>query len=690
MHPVRVINELTEWHAPSKVINELTEWHAPSKVINELTEWHAPSKVINELTEWHAPSKVINELTEWHAPSKVINELTEWHAPTRSLETVQVALVSGGGGMGHGKPRGAEVRMSGPGIDPGSSRMRFPCVTTAPPRSARQWRNTIELVATVAKRLACSPPTKANRVTLGFSQVGIVPDDAVGWRIFYGNIPHPPPFHSCAAPYSPQWYKLPEREIKEREREKERHERNFSSRRKKNIVSLERAYVRGEFWVALYYVLRADEGEVRWIWRSAKMQRRGKREIPEKTCVPAASSGTISACENSLATTEPRSQIRHQREKLRRAKEIRAQTKSPPLTAKMEGAHKYNDVGPNRALQEYLFEIVTDFFTTLRTYFPTAYWSSQELCKGNLLSNGVLVVSGTLQRELTFQRCTGRLRNSAKGTYFPTAYWSGTLQRELTFQRRTGRLRNSAKGTYFPTAYWSSQELCKGNLLSNGVLVRNSAKGTYFPTAYWSSQELCKGNLLSNGVLVVSGTLQRELTFQRRTGRLRNSARPLTCTDREGIQLFRSQERPEGGKYWERYEEYHMWFHYIPFTAVFFYENWWYGEGAGGVARWLGRTLAAMLDPGLPHDRMLVASMPPALALGPPAQQPSNHGHGAAISRERLKPIINDMFSTRMRQSANNLCNNPPPPPSRPSSLTSSPGVLQRQRQGRAAPLTNH
>ncbi|KAJ8882394.1 hypothetical protein PR048_014202 [Dryococelus australis] len=52
-------------------------------------------------------------------------------------------------------------------------------------------------------RLACSPPTKAIRVT-GFSHVGIVPDDAIGRAGFLGDLSFPPPLHSGAAPYSPQ------------------------------------------------------------------------------------------------------------------------------------------------------------------------------------------------------------------------------------------------------------------------------------------------------------------------------------------------------------------------------------------------------------------------------------------------------------------------------------------------------
>ncbi|KAJ8869158.1 hypothetical protein PR048_030726 [Dryococelus australis] len=59
---------------------------------------------------------------------------------------------------------------------------------------------------TVAERLPCSPPTKANRVlsparvTPGFSHVGIVPDDVAGRWVFSG-ISLPPPLHSGAAAY---------------------------------------------------------------------------------------------------------------------------------------------------------------------------------------------------------------------------------------------------------------------------------------------------------------------------------------------------------------------------------------------------------------------------------------------------------------------------------------------------------
>ncbi|KAJ8898441.1 hypothetical protein PR048_003801 [Dryococelus australis] len=64
---------------------------------------------------------------------------------------------------------------------------------------------------TVAERLDCSPPTKENRVqspgrvTPGFSQVVIVPDDVAGRRVFLGDIQFLPPLHSGAVPSSPHY-----------------------------------------------------------------------------------------------------------------------------------------------------------------------------------------------------------------------------------------------------------------------------------------------------------------------------------------------------------------------------------------------------------------------------------------------------------------------------------------------------
>ncbi|KAJ8868517.1 hypothetical protein PR048_030045 [Dryococelus australis] len=60
--------------------------------------------------------------------------------------------------------------------------------------------------AAMAERLVCSPPTQANRVRSpagslpGFSQVGIVPDDAAGRQVSLGGFPFPAPLQSDAAP----------------------------------------------------------------------------------------------------------------------------------------------------------------------------------------------------------------------------------------------------------------------------------------------------------------------------------------------------------------------------------------------------------------------------------------------------------------------------------------------------------
>ncbi|KAJ8872911.1 hypothetical protein PR048_026527 [Dryococelus australis] len=55
--------------------------------------------------------------------------------------------------------------------------------------------STLASGATVAERLARSPPTKANRIQspAGFSQVGIVPNDAVSRRVFWGSPVSPAP-----------------------------------------------------------------------------------------------------------------------------------------------------------------------------------------------------------------------------------------------------------------------------------------------------------------------------------------------------------------------------------------------------------------------------------------------------------------------------------------------------------------
>ncbi|KAJ8869062.1 hypothetical protein PR048_030623 [Dryococelus australis] len=54
--------------------------------------------------------------------------------------------------------------------------------------------------ATVAERLACSPPTRAIRVQSPAGSLCIFGK----WGFMSGDLPFPPPFHSCTAPYSPQ------------------------------------------------------------------------------------------------------------------------------------------------------------------------------------------------------------------------------------------------------------------------------------------------------------------------------------------------------------------------------------------------------------------------------------------------------------------------------------------------------
>ncbi|KAJ8898216.1 hypothetical protein PR048_003576 [Dryococelus australis] len=114
----------------------------------------------------------------------------------------------------------------GSGIEPGSSWWQASRLTAQPPRAqhywnfgryhywrrppVRRWSEVREVMcsnpkqgmgAAVAERLACSPPTKANRAqspagaTLGFSDVGIVLNDAATRWVFW-RISRPPLFFS--------------------------------------------------------------------------------------------------------------------------------------------------------------------------------------------------------------------------------------------------------------------------------------------------------------------------------------------------------------------------------------------------------------------------------------------------------------------------------------------------------------
>ncbi|KAJ8895235.1 hypothetical protein PR048_000560 [Dryococelus australis] len=88
---------------------------------------------------------------------------------------------------------------------------------------------------------------------------------------------------------------------------------NFRKRRKQNKRQRGNLHSRNlaktlldyrcRVWItSLIEVLRADETKVRSVWGGAGMEGPGKREIPEKTRRPAASSGTIATCENSDGT----------------------------------------------------------------------------------------------------------------------------------------------------------------------------------------------------------------------------------------------------------------------------------------------------------------------------------------------------------------------------------------------------
>ncbi|KAJ8882632.1 hypothetical protein PR048_014444 [Dryococelus australis] len=146
-----------------------------------------------------------------------------WRRKTRLVDTGTL-------NCGAGQP--SLVDHPQPSVVPVDSGCRFPrraavdrhihgsgAATSAVPRVVEHLQNVThvrstvsELLrrATVAERLACSLPTKAIRVQSrpghsGFLHVGIVPDDAVGRRVFSGiYLSFPPPWHSGAAPYSPR------------------------------------------------------------------------------------------------------------------------------------------------------------------------------------------------------------------------------------------------------------------------------------------------------------------------------------------------------------------------------------------------------------------------------------------------------------------------------------------------------
>ncbi|KAJ8888932.1 hypothetical protein PR048_008426 [Dryococelus australis] len=85
-----------------------------------------------------------------------------------------------------------EIPVTRPGIELGSPWWQANRLTSQPP-----WPLTL-----LASHLG-EPGSIPGRITPGFSQVGIVPDDAAFRRVFSGISFFPPPFYSGATPYSP-------------------------------------------------------------------------------------------------------------------------------------------------------------------------------------------------------------------------------------------------------------------------------------------------------------------------------------------------------------------------------------------------------------------------------------------------------------------------------------------------------
>ncbi|KAJ8868069.1 hypothetical protein PR048_031878 [Dryococelus australis] len=178
------------------------------------------------------------------------------------------------------------------------------------------------LAATVAERLAYSPPTKAIRVqssalSLRFSHEGIVPEDAFGRWVFLGDLPFPHPFipallhihlnhpHRLSRPRRPNLFThsftrnfteaLPDTgatssEVTQRSRV------TYSGEGVSERVKIFRRFLKTRS------CLDADESEARGVWSSAGIQEWRKQDIPEKTRRPAASYGMIPTCDDPVAT----------------------------------------------------------------------------------------------------------------------------------------------------------------------------------------------------------------------------------------------------------------------------------------------------------------------------------------------------------------------------------------------------
>ncbi|KAJ8882686.1 hypothetical protein PR048_014498 [Dryococelus australis] len=165
-----------------------------------------------------------------------------------------------------------------------------------------QFQSSPPVGATVAERLACSPTTNAIQVKSPARSPWIFAcGDCAGrcrWSAgFLGDLPFPPPFHSGVTPHSPQ---SPLSALK------------TSMLRAVQISSLTHIPYPCHRGVERFGRLLTTKSwksmrvsETRWMLSSARMPRRGKREIPEKTRRPVASSGAIPQVQDSRERPRP-------------------------------------------------------------------------------------------------------------------------------------------------------------------------------------------------------------------------------------------------------------------------------------------------------------------------------------------------------------------------------------------------
>ncbi|KAJ8897461.1 hypothetical protein PR048_002807 [Dryococelus australis] len=134
------------------------------------------------------------------------------------------------------------------------------------------------------ERLARSPPTKAKRVQSPAGSLRIFAcrnrTGRCRWSAgFLGDLPFPrPSFRRCSILTSITLIGSQGLAVKSHQ----------------NLFTHSAYWWSGEIWVTRNTkVLRADEGEVRWIWSSARILGRGKREVSEETRRPVAMFGKM-------------------------------------------------------------------------------------------------------------------------------------------------------------------------------------------------------------------------------------------------------------------------------------------------------------------------------------------------------------------------------------------------------------